>query len=515
MQALRRATVALAMVLPLSACSIGLHGGSQTGKAIDDVSSHPFAFGLMAIGQAKDLDFQRAEGMGVVRSPQLDAYLNEVLAKLAAQSPVRDVPAHVYVRAANEWGAMATPDADIYVNIATLQSLDSEDEIAALLGHELSHVLLRHTDSDAIESVQRHALQLSSLAMSMRDQVNSSSSHGRAHRGGDDARVTEQAQALLLSSAVILPAWTREQENQADQLGLDLMVRAGYRPQAALDLLAKQDEVDKARQKSPQGQFLEQQIKALLMQSLGDASKKIDAVADRGSENQLLGGVVKKVLGDVADAGAHQLAQLQQGHVSAEERRTELQAYLGREYAGATAASTTPDGWPAVKSADEVADVLEGYANASEAMDRLFENDLRSAEKLARAGLIGPTKTHAYPNAVMAAVRQAQGRPRDALINYETALKGPEPAGRIFIEVSNFYAHAGNRSKAQELMEEGFRRFQEAPGLMPALIQTYRTTGKPLEAQKLMARCILQYPKLEALCGESESNPTAHAGRSS
>src|SRR5512139_1617384 len=44
-------------------------------KAIDDVDGKGFSFGAMAIGQAKDVDYARAEGLGIVPASPLDTYL--------------------------------------------------------------------------------------------------------------------------------------------------------------------------------------------------------------------------------------------------------------------------------------------------------------------------------------------------------------------------------------------------------------------------------------------------------
>jgi hypothetical protein len=48
-------------------------------KAIDGVDAGDFSFGSMAIGQAKDADYARAEGLGLVPTSSLDTYLNGVL----------------------------------------------------------------------------------------------------------------------------------------------------------------------------------------------------------------------------------------------------------------------------------------------------------------------------------------------------------------------------------------------------------------------------------------------------
>ncbi len=124
---------ALACVAALAMCAGPPASGASKpaeGKEIERVGQKAFAFGSMAIGQPKDLDHARAEGLGLVPATPLDAYLNGILGRLLEQSPVSGVPARVYVRASNEWSAKSTADANIYVSLGILLRLDSEDEVA-------------------------------------------------------------------------------------------------------------------------------------------------------------------------------------------------------------------------------------------------------------------------------------------------------------------------------------------------------------------------------------------------
>src|SRR6185295_15917720 len=152
----------------------------------------------MAIGQAKDVDYARAEGLGLVPTSPLDAYLNGVLAKLLAQSPVKGVPAKVYVRASGDWAAKSTADANIYVALGTLLRLDNEDEIAALLGHEASHIILGHANADVVQGIQQRAIQLSALAAAAQ----------AASGDATDTGVEEQSRILILNTKLLSPAWS-------------------------------------------------------------------------------------------------------------------------------------------------------------------------------------------------------------------------------------------------------------------------------------------------------------------
>ena len=63
------------------------------------------------------------DGAPYAPASPLDAYLNGILAKLLAQSPVKGVPARAYVRASGDWAAKTTADANIYVALGVRGSV--------------------------------------------------------------------------------------------------------------------------------------------------------------------------------------------------------------------------------------------------------------------------------------------------------------------------------------------------------------------------------------------------------
>jgi len=494
----------LLLVTLLSACStMSVSGPSGSkGKLIDGVKPADFHFGAMSIGQAKDVDHARAEGLGLVPVAAFDAYLNGILSKLLEQSPVRNVPARVYVRASDEWAAITTADANIYVTLGMLLRLDNEDEVAALLGHEVSHAILGHPNSDIVQDVQQRAVQLSGIALATRDLVERGS-QGSTRAGPNDAHAKEQGKALLVNTLVVGPAWNREQERAADLLGTDLMVRAGYSPQAVLSLLQKLAEDEGHRANDPRAQYLEQCLSGLGIRDIQQARDYSEQVGNQpGAQNPLLGAAMKLGLDQLMGWRAKKLDEAQRSHPTAAERLAAAQAYIAREYADTAATATHVESWEAAKDRSETADVLENYIAAIQALHRVFEGDLKSARKLSKESLTGATRRHAYPNYVAAAVQVASGDARAALKNYEAALAGPEPAGEILIQASTLYLKAGKRDKATALIESAYRRLQEPPALVGPLIHTYRSVGKQDDADRLAAECAVRWPKLATECSQ-------------
>jgi hypothetical protein len=103
---------------------------------------------------------------------------------------------------------------------------------------------------------------------------------------------------------------------------------------------------------------------------------------------------------------------------------------------------------------------------------------------------------------VDAAVQTVAGEPAQALADYEAALAGPEPAGAIYTAASALLLAAGERERAVDVMESGYRRLQEAPSLTVPMIHAYRAAGRQGDADRLAAECALRWPALQQVCAD-------------
>jgi predicted Zn-dependent protease len=134
--------------------------------------------------------------------------------------------------------AFALPGGKVAVYTGMLPITRDEDGLAAVLGHEIGHVIARHGG----ERVSQQMLVNVGLETTM-----------AALSRGNPATV--QAVASLLGAGatvgVLLP-WSRAQESEADHLGLILMAKAGYDPHAARDLWVRMAAASKGSGKPPE-----------------------------------------------------------------------------------------------------------------------------------------------------------------------------------------------------------------------------------------------------------------------
>jgi len=134
--------------------------------------------------------------------------------------------------------AFALPGGKVAVYTGILPITRDENGLAAVLGHEIAHVIARHGG----ERVSQQMLVNVGLQATM-----------AALSRGNPATV--QAVAALLGAGatvgVLLP-WSRAQESEADRLGLILMAKAGYDPHAARDLWVRMAAASKGSGKPPE-----------------------------------------------------------------------------------------------------------------------------------------------------------------------------------------------------------------------------------------------------------------------
>lgn len=173
----------------------------------------------IAIGEKQYMPSQQSQGGQYVVDPRLQSYVAEIGNKLAAVSHRPDLPYEFVVLNNSVPNAWALPGGKIAVNRGLLVQLDSEAELAAVLGHEIVHAAARH----GAAQMSRGALtgftaQMATIA-------------GAAVGYGELASAASQA-----GSAAFMARYGRDDELQSDKYGMEYMAKLGYDPYAAVSL---------------------------------------------------------------------------------------------------------------------------------------------------------------------------------------------------------------------------------------------------------------------------------------
>ncbi len=158
----------------------------------------------------KQTDAEVAATYGLYDDAALAAYINRIGLGLAAKTQRPGLPYRFSVLDSPVVNAFAVPGGAVYVTRGILAMMSSEAELAAVLGHELGHVNARHSMS---RMSQQQAAQIGLLAGSVISK--------------DFARYAGLAGAGL---QVLFLKYSRDDENQADALGVDYARAAGFDP---------------------------------------------------------------------------------------------------------------------------------------------------------------------------------------------------------------------------------------------------------------------------------------------
>lgn len=173
----------------------------------------------IAIGQENYTPARQSQGGDYVIDPELTAYVQDIGKRLAVVSDRPDLPYEFVVINHSIPNAWAMPGGKIAFNRGLLYELNSEAELAAVMGHEIVHAAARH----GAKSMERGIfLQGAMIAVGIGAQ---NSDYGNLIVGGS------QLGAQLVSSK-----YGRDAESESDYYGMQYMKKAGYDPAAAVTL---------------------------------------------------------------------------------------------------------------------------------------------------------------------------------------------------------------------------------------------------------------------------------------
>lgn len=172
----------------------------------------------LKVGQQQYAPARQSQGGDYLADPVVQRYVNKVGQRVAAVSD-RELPYEFNVINSGVPNAWALPGGKISINRGLLTELQSEAELAAVLGHEVVHAAAKH----GAKGFTRGALLQGGLLAA------TVATSGKEH--ANLAQVGASIGAQLINTR-----YGRDAERESDKFGIEYMVRAGYNPQGAVDL---------------------------------------------------------------------------------------------------------------------------------------------------------------------------------------------------------------------------------------------------------------------------------------
>jgi predicted Zn-dependent protease len=194
------------------------------------------SFSLISISEKDEIELGKVyanvaidEYGGRFPEPEVQAYLQRLGKKIAEQSPRKVAYTFSLVNSGIE-NAFALPGGPVFVTRGLFLMVDTESELACVLGHEIGHITARHH----IKFVEKNMtlsllLQIGSLFLPQ-------------NLAGEALYQLAQISAGLLSLK-----FSRDQEREADAYGFEFSIKAGYSPEGMYELFKKFKEREKKR----------------------------------------------------------------------------------------------------------------------------------------------------------------------------------------------------------------------------------------------------------------------------
>jgi len=158
-----------------------------------------------------------AEFGGEYPDKKLQAYVNRVGNKLVQSTEAGSSPYKFefhLLADANTVNAFALPGGQIFITYALLSRLKSEDQLAGILGHEIGHVINRHSaEHIAKQELTQGLIQATDIA------------------SGDPGMISR------FVGNMVNMKYGRDDELESDDYGVKYMVQAGYKPEAMIDVM--------------------------------------------------------------------------------------------------------------------------------------------------------------------------------------------------------------------------------------------------------------------------------------
>jgi len=164
----------------------------------------------------------------LIKDPVIVNYVNDIGQKIVAVLPPQPFTYHFYVIKEKSYNAFASPAGHIFINHGLIEAMENEEELAGVISHEIAHVSCRHISQKIERSKKIGMATLAGIAASVL--------LGSAGAGEAASAVTVGSMAAGQSVAL---AYSRDDEAQADQVGLEYLNRAGYSAKGLLKVLQK------------------------------------------------------------------------------------------------------------------------------------------------------------------------------------------------------------------------------------------------------------------------------------
>jgi predicted Zn-dependent protease len=455
----------------------------------------------------QDVVNQRARGSGLIHAPEARKYLNSLYARIKLAAGVPDWPGEVHITAQSSLQAYATAAGNIYINLPWLTSVESEDELVALLAHEFGHVYLHyHQLEGAIEAADTTAGFLSlGLALAT-----------KSAQAAGWSQVDSMKISYTVGKSLATALYGQSEEIAADRVSLHLTHTLGYSyehgPKAFLERLAGWEKKNELLEAKKQGELLA----AVRANTLAEAARRTPkanndlSLALNSANAEMQAGInvgTNQLFADIKKS----FSNLTSSHPDTLKRQDTLAQLADDtpELQVDRAAVTAP--LQTMLSERRTAQIMKNYALAYQALD---SPQSPQALTWARQAAAAPTNSHLVPLLALYTVASSQRTPvrdlpRDLTQLFEANMNSDnDRAWLAYTERSSRLIQRGRRTDATRVLERGLEHFAQAEDVLPYAVSYYGESEGWVKAKEKAQDCSRRFPKVARRCNVAALSPT-------
>jgi predicted Zn-dependent protease len=206
--------------------------GSSAGAVLGPAKQREY--GQMLLAHLRQYDY-------VLDDPLVDGWLRSVGSRLASASDQPRQEFTFFMLKDRQVNAFATLGGYIGINAGLVLVAEREDEVAAVLAHEIAHVTQEHV----LRSVERAQKDSVPILLAMLGAIAVASQSSSDSVGNAAAAAIASAQGLMIQRQI---DYTRANESEADRLGIRTLARGGYEPDAMVGMFERMQALSRTNQ---------------------------------------------------------------------------------------------------------------------------------------------------------------------------------------------------------------------------------------------------------------------------